>query len=257
MIEQIKEEMKRIAIIDDEPDARQALKTMIESLCPDVEVCGEADSVESAYILIRQTQPHGLLLDISMEDGTGFDLLDKFPNPSFQIVFTTAHDEFAIKAFRYHVLDYLLKPINPVDLVQALDKIKELTNEDYPIKIKNLLESTRSGRLNKITLTSMEGMVFVSLDQIVHLQSEGSYTTFFLLNKEKHLISRPIKDFEELLPTDEFFKLHQSHIVNFSHVKKILREDGGYALMENGNKVPIARRRKEEFLNILRRLYPS
>lgn len=247
--------MKRIAIIDDEQDARQSLRTMIDTLCPNVEVCGDADSVESAYILIRQTQPDGILLDIELEDGTGFDLLDKFPNPSFQVVFTTAYDEFAIKAFRYHVLDYLLKPINPEELVEALDKINEITTEDYPTKIKNLLESTRTGRLNKITLTSLEGMVFVSLDQIVHLQSEGSYTTFYLLHNEKHLISRPIKDFENLLPSNEFFKVHQSHIVNFSHVKKILREDGGFALMENGNKVPIARRRKEEFLGILRRLF--
>ncbi|GJM33551.1 MAG: DNA-binding response regulator [Saprospiraceae bacterium] len=247
--------MKRIAIIDDESDARQSLKILINSLCPDVEICGEAGSVESGYILIRKSQPHGVLLDISMEDGTGFDLLDKFPNPSFQVIFTTAHDDFALKAFRYHALDYLLKPTNPVELAQAIDRVTVELPEDFPARISNLLESTRNGRLDKIALTSLEGMVFLHLDQIVHLESDGSYTTFYLLNQERHLISRPMKDFEDLLSEDGFFKLHQSHIVNLSFVKKILREEGGYALMEDGCKVPIARRRKEEFLEVMRQQF--
>ncbi len=244
--------MKRIAIIDDEQDARQLLRSMITMLCPDVEICGEADSVEGAYALIRQTNPDGILLDISLGDGVGFDLLDKFPQPNFQVIFTTAHDEFALKAFRYHALDYLLKPANPVELAQAIDRVKRNVLNDYSTKISNLLESTRSGQLNKITLTSQEGMVFLHLDQIVHLESDGSYTTFHLLNHERHVVSRPMKEFEELLPTTTFFKLHQSHLVNLSFVKKILREDGGYALMEDGCKVPIARRRKEEFLDALK-----
>lgn len=247
--------MKRIAIIDDEPDARQMLRTLIDTLCPDVEACGEADSVESAYILIRQTQPHGILLDISMEDGTGFDLLEKFPHPTFQAIFTTAHDEFALKAFRYHALDYLLKPINPVELAQAIDRVKVTPPEDYSARINNLLESAQNGQLNKITLSSQEGMAFLRLDQIVRLESDGSYTTFHLLNQERHVVSRPMKEFEELLPDDEFFKLHQSHLVNLAFVKKILREDGGYALMEDGYKAPIARRRKEEFLEVMRQRF--
>lgn len=248
--------MKRIAIIDDESDARISLRIMLNSLCPDVEICGEADSVASAFLLIRQTQPHGILLDISMEDGTGFDLLDKFPRPDFQVIFTTAHDEFALRAFRYHALDYLLKPINPVELAETIDRVKLTQPEDYSTKINNLLESTRTQQLDRITLTSLEGLIFLRLSQIVHLESDGSYTTFHLLNQERHLIARPMKDFEELLPEEEFFKLHQSHIVNLSFVKKILREDGGYALMEAGKKIPIARRRKDAFLEVMRRRFP-
>ncbi len=246
--------MKRIAIIDDEPDARQALRTMLTMLCPDVEICGEAHSVEHAYALIRQTQPQGILLDISMEDGTGFDLLDKFSKPGFQVVFTTAHDEFALKAFRYHALDYLLKPIDPAALAQAMDRIEMTAPDDFPTRISSLLESVRSRQLTKITLSSQEGMIFLQLDQIVHLESEGSYTTFYLMNRERHLIVRPMKDFETLLPADTFFRLHQSHIVNLNFVSKILREDGGYALLADGFKVPIARRRKDEFLDALQRL---
>ena len=243
--------MKRIAIIDDEPDARQALCTLLNSLCPDVEICGEAHSVESAYVLLRQTQPQGILLDISMEDGTGFDLLDKFSSPPFQVIFTTAHDEFALKAFRYHALDYLLKPINPEALAQAIDRIEPEMPKNFPARISSLLESVRNRQLNRITLTSQEGMIFLEIDQIVHLESEGSYTTFYLMNQEKHLIARPMKDFEDMLPEAVFFRLHQSHIVNLNFVKKVLREDGGYALMADGFKVPIARRRKEEFMEVL------
>lgn len=247
---------KRIAIIDGQPDARQALRTMVQSLCPDVEICGEADGVQSAYALIRQTRPHGVLLDIFMEDGTGFDLLEKFPHPAFQSIFTTAHDEFALKAFRYHALDYILKPINPVELAQAIDRVRAEAPENYPVRISNLPYSARNGQFDKIALNSQRGMDFVRLDQIVRLESDASYTTFCLLNQERHVVSRPMKDFEELLPGDEFFKLHQSHIVSLSYVKKILREEGGYALMEDGCKVPIARRRKEEFLEVMRKRFP-
>ena len=246
------EKIKRIAIIDDEPDAREALQILLKSYCPDIEICGEADSVESGYKLIRQTKPHCILLDISMEDGNGFDLLDKFPQPSFQVIFTTAFDEFALKAFRYHALDYLLKPINAVELAQTIDRVKITPPDDYSTRVGNLLESARTRQLNKITLSSQEGILFLNLDQIVHLESEGSYTTFYLLNKDHHVVSRPMKEFETLLPEDEFFKIHQSHIINLSFVKKILKEDGGYVLMEDGFKAPIARRRKDEFLEKMR-----
>ncbi|MCB0707063.1 MAG: response regulator transcription factor [Saprospiraceae bacterium] len=247
--------MKRIAIIDDESDARQALRTLLSSLCPDVEICGEAESVESGYVLIRQSQPHAILLDISLDDGTGFDLLDKFPRPNFQVIFITAHDEFALKAFRYHALDYLLKPINPVELAQTIDRVKLVMPDDFSSRIRDLLESNRNKHVGKITLSSQEGMIFLRLDQIMRLESDGNYTTFYLKNKESHLVTRPMRDFEELLVEDGFFRLHQSHIINLFYVKKILREDGGYAQMEDDFKIPIARRRKEEFLQLIKNRY--
>ncbi|HMQ47391.1 MAG TPA: LytTR family DNA-binding domain-containing protein [Saprospiraceae bacterium] len=244
--------MKRIAIIDDEADARQALRTMLASFCPEVEVCAEAGSVESAYMLIRNSQPHALLLDISLDGGTGFDLLDKFPHPTFQVIFTTAHDEFAIKAFRYHALDYLLKPINPMELAQAIDRISVKIPDDLATRMEHLIESARTRKIEKMTLSGSEGIVFLPVNQISHLESDGSYTTFFMMSNERHLIAKPMREFEELLPENQFFKIHQSHMVNLAYVKKILREDGGYALMENGSKVPIARRRKDEFLEQVR-----
>jgi two-component system LytT family response regulator len=244
--------MKRIVIIDDEPDARQALKTLIARLCPEAEVIGEADGVQSGFVLIRQCKPQAVLLDISMEDGSGFDLLDKFPKPDFQVIFTTAHDDFALRAFRYHALDYLLKPINPTELAQAIDRLEPALPADYSERILHLLESNKTQKLENITLSTQEGIVFLALNQIIRLESDGSYTTFILPNGERHLVSRPMRDFEALLPEANFCKVHQSHIINLSFVKKLLKEDGGYAQMADGSLVPIARRRKEDFIHAIR-----
>jgi two-component system LytT family response regulator len=240
--------MKQIVIIDDEKDARQSLVTLLNTYCPEVEICGEADSVEQAYSVICQTKPSCILLDISMEDGTGFDLLDRFPNPAFHVIFVTAYDSYALKAFRYHAIDYLLKPIQVEELVTAINRINPDSFKDYIPKIQNLLESNKTRQFDKITLTSMEGLVFINISDIIQLESSGSYTTFYLINEEKHLVARPMKDFEDLMPEKSFFKIHQSHIININLVKKVLREDGGFAIMSNGLRIPIARRRKDEFL---------
>jgi two-component system LytT family response regulator len=239
--------MIRIGLIDDEPAARQALRTLLSKLCPDVEVVGEADGVASGVKLIRQTNPHAVLLDISMEDGSGFDLLDLFPSLPFKVIFTTASDEFALKAFRYNALDYLLKPVAPKELLAALDRIGGESLEINSLKVRNALEDTRRERLERIALTSQEGLVFLHLDQIIHLESDGNYTTFYMVGKERHVVARPMRAFEELLPPAAFFRIHQSHMVHRRFVKKVLKEDGGYALMEDGSKLPLARRRKEEF----------
>jgi two-component system, LytTR family, response regulator len=244
--------MKQIAIIDDEKDAREVLRTLLE-WCPGVEVVGEADGVASGYALLQQLRPTAVFLDISMNDGTGFDLLDKFPQPPCQIVFVTAHDAFALRAFRYHALDYLMKPIDPKELLRAVERISAGHRmEDLARQLAALLEGMKTRKLEKVALHAQEGLIYLRTDQIVHLQSEGSYTTFYMLGQERHVASRSIKEFEDMLCGEEgFFRIHQSHIVNLSFVKRVLREDGGYAQMETGAKLPIARRRKEEFLQAL------
>lgn len=240
--------MKRIAIIDDEADARQALRSLLE-LCPGVEICGEADSAASGFEMLKKAQPHAVLLDISMGDASGFDLLDKFPKVPFRVIFTTAHDEFALRAFRYNALDYLLKPIDPRELMRAIERIEiDRQMGEFNLKIQQLLDNMKRRELDKIAISSQEGLVFLRLDHLIRLESEGNYTTFFMANKEKYVASKPIKEYEEMLPADVFFRTHQSHIVQMAFIKKILKEDGGYAEMEDGSKIPIARRRKEEFL---------
>lgn len=241
--------MKRIAIIDDEAHARQSIRSMLAALCPDVEVVGEASCMESGVQLIRQCSPQAVLLDISMDDGTGFDLLDQFPRLDFKVVFTTASDHFALRAFRYNAVDYLLKPIVPKELMAAIDRLHAETTESHAEKIKHLLAGNRAQHFSKIVLSTQEGLVFLPLDQVVHLESEGNYTNFHLLNGERHVVSRPMKEFEEILPDDIFFRIHQSHIVQRCFVQKILKEDGGFVVMEGGKKLPLANRRKQEFLD--------
>lgn len=245
--------MKRIAIIDDESNARQLLVSILKNYCPEVELVGEANSVASGIHLIRQTKPDAVLLDISMEDGTGFDLLDQFPNLDFKVIFTTAFDDFAIRAFRYNALDYLLKPIVPKELVPAIKRIENASSEIYTQQIKNLLEDARQKKHSKIVLSSQEEFVFIQIDQIIHLHSEGNYTTFYLLNKEKVMVSRPIGEFEEILPENLFFRIHQSYLINITFVKKIMKEEGGGVVMEDDSQLPISRRRKSDFLDYARR----
>lgn len=245
--------MKRIAIIDDEAHARQFLRTLLETLCPEVEIVGEADGVGTGLQLIRQARPDAVLLDISMEDGSGFDLLDFFPKLDFKVIFTTAHDEFALRAFNYAALDYLLKPLQPKDLLRALERVRETPMLDYTEKIKVLLENARQHRPTTITLHTQEGLTLLKLEHVVYLASENTYTTFYLQNGEQLVVSRAIGEFEVLLPGDSFFRIHQSYLVNLAFVRKILKDEGGSVVMNDGTHLPLARRRKDEFLESARR----
>lgn len=244
--------MKRIAIIDDEEDARKVLRELL-SWYKDVEVVGEAEGVTAGLQLLQANHLDAVFLDISMNDGTGFDLLDMFSQPPCQIVFVTAHDTFALRAFRYNALDYLMKPIDPRELLRAVERIGlGLHMSDLSRQLATLLEVMKTRKLEKIALHASDALIYLRTNQIIHLQSEGSYTTFYMLGQERHVASRSIKEFEDMLCSEAgFFRIHQSHVVNLSFVKRVLREDGGYAQMENGAKLPIARRRKEEFLQAL------
>jgi len=243
----------KLALIDDEPQSRQTLRSLLGDFCPQIKIIGEADGVLSGYKLLQTLKPDVVFLDIKMGDGTGFDLLNKFPSPPFQVVFTTAFDEFAIKAFRYNAIDYLLKPIDIDELLQAVEKIgKAEKSTDFDERFSNLLEVNKTGQFEKIALSSNEGLHFFELKNIVRLESDANYTTFYLQSGEKLTVAKTLKNFDQLLPGDMFFRPHQSHLVNLSYVKKILREDGGYLLMEGNSKIPIARSKKEEFLNLVK-----
>ncbi len=244
--------MKRVIIIDDESNSREHLKNLIEEYCPLLSVNGEADGVDSGFKLIQQLKPDAIFLDIAMQDGTGFDLLDRFNNYPFQVIFQTAFDEFAIKAFKYSAVDYLLKPVSISDLVKAANKIADDQNRsEITQQLSNLLELSKKKKFERIVLTSNEGMHFIETSDIVRLQADVNYTTFYLNSKERITVTKTIKSFEDLLPEDSFFRPHQSHIVNLKYVKKILKEDGGYALMEDDSKVSISRRKKDHFITVM------
>lgn len=235
-------------IIDDEADARTLLRRMIESFCPDISIAGEADSVQSGVRLLREQAADVVFLDIQLEGGTGFDLLDFFPRPTFQIVFTTAYDSFALRAFRYHAIDYLLKPIASNEFIQSIDRVKAGMLANQTPFFEHLKSSFHRQKFDKIAVSASEGISFLPLAQIVRMESDGNYTTFVMESGEKVTASKIIKDFEDLLPESDFCRIHQSHIVQIKYVRKFLKEDGGYALMSTGEKIPVSRRKKDEFL---------
>jgi two-component system LytT family response regulator len=229
------------------------MRGLLERHCPGVVVIGEAGSVAQGEELLKQTKTDILLLDVQMEDGTGFDLLDRFTSWPFNVIFTTAHDDFAVRAFRYNAVDYLLKPVIAEDLAVAIDKARHQT--DHRLRqqqILQLLNTTAEKSFDRITLMTSTGPVFAQTRDILRLETYGNYCFVFLVNGERHLVPRNLKEFEEMLPEPDFFRIHQSHMINTSHVQKFIKEDGGHAVMKDGSKLPVARRRKEDFLSFLR-----
>lgn len=242
----------RILLVDDEPPCRDTLRAFLRDDCPEAQVVGEAGSIAEAVPLMNQMAPDLILLDVELTDGTGFDLLDRFPRPDFRVIFTTAYDKFALRAFRYSAVDYLLKPVDPDLLQEAIRKANiHIPSAARYQQFEQLRHNAATGSFDRITLNTGDGLLFIQTTDILHLEANGNFTFAYLADGEKHLVSSNMKEFEEILPEPGFFRIHQSHLVNTSRVKKFLKEDGGYVVMQDGAKLPIARRRKEEFLREL------
>jgi two-component system LytT family response regulator len=248
----------RIALVDDEQSSRTILHGYLKKHCPDAIVVGEAGSVSEAEQLLRKTEVDLLMLDVQMEDGTGFDLLDRFTTWNFNVIFTTAHDEFAVRAFRYNAIDYLLKPIVAEDFVLAVNKAKAQTDHIFrQQQIAQLLETANQRNFDRITLYTTDGPVFARTGDILRLETYGNYSFVYLTNGERLLVPRNLKEFEEMLHEPEFVRVHQSHMVNAALVKKVIKDEGGHAVMKDGSKIPVARRKKEGFLQLLKKSFPS
>lgn len=241
-----------VILIDDEPGARGVIKGFISQFFPQIVIKGEAGGVSEGVSLLLETRPDLVFLDIEMEDGTGFDLLDRLPEIQCQIIFITAHDDLAIKAFRYHALDYLLKPVDPDDFREAVQRAMQHGQTDVMRRqVQLLLETHRDKTFDRITLNTSTGHVFTQTHDIIRIETYGNYSFVFLTGGERLLVSRNLKEFEEMLPEPDFFRIHQSHIVNTRFVKKVIKEDGDQVVMTDGMKIPVSRRRKEEFLNVV------
>lgn len=241
-------------IIDDEFSARQNLKNLLSLFCPQVKIIGEADGVQDGIRSLNKRTLDLVFLDIYMNDGSGFDLLDAFPEPPFDIVFTTAYDQFALKAFDYHAINYLLKPINPEKLVSTIDRLQSALGQSKGTsQFSNLVEDIRTKQFDKITLSTKEGLFVIPLNDIICLESSGGYTTFHRVNGERITIAKTIKEYEEILPRTDFFRIHRSYIVALKYIKGIMAEEGGYLLTINNTKLPIARRKREDLIGLLKK----
>lgn len=237
-----------VFIVEDEAGASSNLMHMVKTYCTGALISGSAESVQEAKVLIERIKPDILFLDVQLQDGTGFDLLDHLTEVHFNVVFTTAYDEFAVKAFRYNAIDYLLKPIDTDELISAFAKASQfLDKATVKNQLDYLIQSTSGKKFERLTLPTSNGLVFTEVNEIIRLESFGNYSFVFLTDGQRIVTSHNLKVFEEILPPTLFFRIHQSYIINTNYLKKIGKDQGDMVEMSDSTKIPIARRRKEEF----------
>lgn len=242
-------------IIEDEQKSREMLATLIKKNFSEVTLVGEGKNVAEGVELIKTLQPDLVFLDISMPDGTGFDVLEKVQGLKFEIIFTTATDKHALKAIKYSACDYLLKPIDIEELKVAIEKVlsKKSTSipsmENLQFLIQNLKRA--DDNYSKITLPTGNAYEIVNIKDIVRCEADGSYTNFFLSGGKKLMVSASLKHYEDLLPANDFIRIHHHHLINMNHVVRFLKIDGGYAIMSDNSQLEISRRKKDAFLERL------
>ncbi len=246
--------MIKTVIIEDEQKSRDMLAAIIQKNCPELDVIALGRDVKEGVELIRNQKPELVFLDISMPDGSGFDLLEQVAGSKFELIFATASDQHAIRAIKYSACDYLLKPIDIDELKAAVAKVIKKKNavpnmENLQFLIQHLKRSDEN--FQKITLPTGNAYEIVNVKDIIRCEADGSYTTFFLSDKRKLMVSAGLKHYEELLPESEFIRVHHHHLINMNHVLRFLKEDGGYAVMSDGTRIEISRRKKEAFMEKL------
>lgn len=241
-------------IIDDEPYCCETLEAMIGKFCPELTMSAVLHSGADALEVLEKFTPQLIFLDIEMPHMTGFEFLERVPGINFALIFTTSYDQYAIKAIRFSALDYLLKPIDRVELIQAVAKVaRNLQNPsqsqlDLLLHKFNLLKTP----IRKMAIPTLEGLEMVDLDNIISCAAEGNYTNFFLKNKTKILACRTMKDTEELLTDHSFIRVHNSYLVNINEVVRYVKGEGGYLVMSDGANIDVSRTRKDMLLQRLR-----
>jgi two-component system LytT family response regulator len=240
--------MIRAVIIDDEQESRNAISNILKNFCDGVTVVGQAENVNGGVKVISEEKPDVIFLDIQMPDGTGFDLLERTKGQNYQVIFVTAYDRFALKAIKFSALDYLLKPVDPQQLIDAVNKIKEpgLDVESITHKIQTLLRNKNG--FERITLPTFEGYRFINIKDIIRCEADNNYTNFYLNSGEKILVTKTLKEYDDTLSGLDFVRVHQSHLVNIKFVDRYIKGDGGTIVMADGSEVDVSRRRKDEFL---------
>ncbi|MDI1234660.1 MAG: LytTR family DNA-binding domain-containing protein [bacterium] len=247
--------MIKAILIDDIEQARITLKKDLQVYAPDVEVIAEAGGVIEGAKLLKTVQPDVLFLDIQMQDGSGFDLLDILTDIPFKIIFITASDAHAIKAFRYAAIDYLLKPVDPDELKVAMEKLRQKTvNENEKYKLLNETLKDHQKPHTKLALHTHEKIHVVDISDIIRCESNVNYTEFFFADGKKLLVTKTLKEFEDLLTGHGFYRVHQSHLINTKFIKEFIKADGGYILMNNGTNIPVSSRKRAQVVEMLERL---
>lgn len=242
-------------IIDDDADSRLVLSSYINKNCPELIICGEAETVAESITLIKREAPDLLMLDISLPDGNAFDLLRQLPENKFEVIFITAYDKYAIEAFKFSAIDYLLKPISFNELKEALKKVGDRIAEKYfkthwMILTHNL--QNKNPYEKRLAIATSEGFIFTDIKEIVRLESHSNYTHFYFASGKKLVSSHTLGYYEDILPEENFCRIHNSHLVNIEFIDRYVKGGvGGTIVMKDGMELTVSQRKKEEFLNHL------
>ncbi len=241
----------KTVIVDDRNSIREFI-TQLLSNRDDIEVVGEAENVENAISVINTKKPDLILLDIQLPDGNGFEILEGLTYTDYRVIFVTSHEEFALKAFKYSALDYVVKPIDPEVFYASIEKAKShFSAGDQQLKIQSLIENLTSNKTTKkLVLNTQETVHVVNSEEITRCESDGSYTLVYF-QERKIMISRKLKDFEEMLSGLSFYRSHRSHLINLNFVDRYEKKDGGYIIMKDNTSVPLSAAKKEEFFELL------
>ncbi len=244
----------KAVIIDDQDDIREINRNLLQSNFPEVDIVGEANGVDSGIELIMNTNPDLVLLDIEIKGGTGFNILQKVRPYNFMVIFITAFDEFAIKAIKFSAIDYILKPVNETEFCAAIENaISTYEKNKVALQVQNLLDHVEDrGKNRKIVLRTMESIFLVDLEEVLFCESDNSYTTFYLGDGKQILVSKGIKEYEQMLSPFRFFRPHQRYLVNLNHVERIDKNDGGSIILKNKASIPISHRRKQALMDFLK-----
>ncbi|MCU0370148.1 MAG: LytTR family DNA-binding domain-containing protein [Bacteroidales bacterium] len=242
--------MLKVVIVDDEPDAVKFIQGIIEEYCPDLIVAGTANSARDGVSVIMQFHPDLVILDVQMPHGSGFDLLSGFPEKTFDVIFITAYNHYAIQAIKFSAVDYILKPVNISEFIEAVNKVQQKRSsvEYRNLNYHNLLENLKTLRPSKLAIPTTDGIEYLNTAEIIRIEADRSYSWFYLTDKRKYLVSRNLKEYQELLLDLNFFRPHNSHLINMIFVKKFIRHEGGYIEMTDGSNVPISRGKRDLFL---------
>lgn len=241
-------------IVDDEISGMETLSLLIEQHCPNLEIIGQANNLEEAESFINNLKPSLVFLDIEIGTQTIFDLLDKLPEITFEIIFITAYENYALQAIRFMAIDYLLKPVDVTKLQEAVQRASvNHEKKNSQLQLQTLMNNLkqRDNSQHRIALATTDGYEFVQVDKILYCMAEGSYTRFIISEGQERFVSRHLKYYEKLLTGYKFFRPHQSCLINLKYINKILRTDGGTVEMADGKQLPIARNKKQELLNLL------
>ncbi len=246
--------MIKAIIIDDEIHCRKTLTMLLEEHCPAVQVVEQCEDAEAGILAIQKLKPEIVFLDIEMPGMNGFEMLQKLPAINFEIIFTTSYDQYAVKAFKFSALDYLLKPVERLELETAVQKVVQRLSRPVPQQLEILLQKLYqpSSAIRKIALPTMEGLQMILIDSIISCASDSNYTVFQLKNKQKLIVSRLLREVEEMLEEYSFLRVHHSFVVNLNEIEKYYKGDGGYLVMSDGSNIDVSRNKKDILLTRLR-----